>query len=128
VAMRNHPEWTIAWAAAVSVGAIAVSLNAWWTAEELTFALDDATPRVVVADTERIERMGPACRDRDIPIVSVRSESTTAGDGVTPFSQVVVEGAPMPTVHIDPEDDATILYTSGTTGTPKGAVSTHRAI
>ncbi len=131
IAMRNHPEWTIAWAAAVSVGAIAVSLNAWWTADELDFAIHDSTPRVVVADTERIERLGPTCVDRGITVIGVRIEGPVDGvadEAIVPFDTVGIAGAALPDVDIDPDDDATILYTSGTTGRPKGAVSTHRAI
>lgn len=127
IAMRNYPEWIVAWGAAISVGAIAVSLNAWWTADELDFALDDAAPKVVVADAERVERMAPGCAERQIALVGVRLDGAVPS-GVDRFEDVSVVGAEARTTEIAPDDDATILYTSGTTGRPKGAVSTHRAV
>ncbi len=127
IAMRNLPEWIISWGAAISVGAIVVSLNAWWTADELAYALDDAEPRVVIADGERVERMADACAERGIALVGVRMGDDVP-DGVDRFSDVGVTGAGPPQVDLDLDDDATILYTSGTTGRPKGAVSTHRAV
>lgn len=129
IAMRNIPEWIVAFAAIVSVGAIAVSLNAWWTAEELDFAICDADLRVVVADEDRCVRVLETCRRRQTPVVLARSDVTvSAPAGVVHWVDVIVRGAKMPAVEISGADDATILYTSGTTGQPKGAVSTHDAI
>jgi long-chain acyl-CoA synthetase len=129
IAMRNLPEWIVAFAAIVSVGAVAVSLNAWWTEAELDYAIADSDVRVVVADPERCERVLATCRRRDTPIVLARGDVTVAAPtGVVHWVDIVVRGARMPAVELDTFDDATILYTSGTTGRPKGAVSTHDAI
>ena len=129
VAMRNLPEWVVAFAATVSVGAIAVPLNAWWTPGELDFALGDADVTVVVADPERCERLLENCRRRETPIVLARADVTMAAPaGAVHWIDVVVEGARMPEVQLSGDDIATILYTSGTSGQPKGAVSTHDAI
>lgn len=129
IAMRNVPEWIVAFAATVSVGAIVVSLNAWWTAEELDFALSDAEVSVLVADPERCARVLDACRRRQVPVVVARGDVTASlPDGVVHWVDIVVKGASMPPVELRGDDDATILYTSGTTGQPKGAISTHRAI
>src|SRR5215468_5549540 len=106
IAMRNYPEWIAAYAAVTSVGAVAVLLNAWWTADELDFGLRDSGSRVMV----------------------VRSGGAALPAGVERYEDAVALGEPMPDVAIDPHADATILYTSGTTGRPKGAVSTHHAV
>ena len=127
IAMRNLPEWVVGFAAAVSVGAISVSLNGWWTADELDFALGDSTPKVLLADPERAERAALSCRRRGIAVVVARPEGPLP-DGARRWSDLAVPGASMPAVDVAPDDDATILYTSGTTGNPKGAVATHRAI
>ncbi|MEZ5372633.1 MAG: class I adenylate-forming enzyme family protein [Microthrixaceae bacterium] len=126
IAMRNYPEWVIAFGAITSIGAISVSFNAWWVAEEMAFAIDDAGLSVLIADGERVERSAEACVERGVRVISVRTQEEVAG--VDRWDDVVLSGAPMPEVEVDGEQDATILYTSGTTGRPKGAVSTHRAI
>jgi long-chain acyl-CoA synthetase len=126
IGMRNYPEWVVAFAAVTSVGAISVSLNAWWTEDELDYALDDCGASVLVADAERVERALPVCRRLGVRVLGVRCPGPV--EGVDLWDEVLPLGAPMPEVVVGPEDDATILYTSGTTGRPKGAVSTHRAV
>jgi long-chain acyl-CoA synthetase len=128
IAMRNLPEWVVGYAATVSVGAISVSLNGWWTAGELDFGLEDSSPTVLLADPERAERTAGTCQRLGIELVVARSGGQVLPAGAHRWEEVVEPGAPMPEVEISPDDDATILYTSGTTGNPKGAVSTHRAI
>ncbi len=129
IAMRNLPEWIISFAAILSIGAVAVSLNAWWTEKEITYGVEDSGLSLLIVDPERVERSLPVTRERDLPLVVVRSDSIEpAPVGVLRYEDVVTMGDPMPTVEVDPDDDATILYTSGTTGFPKGAVSTHRAV
>jgi long-chain acyl-CoA synthetase len=127
IGMRNYPEWVVSFAAITSIGAVSVSLNAWWTEDELDYALEDSGTRVLIADRERAERSVASAARLGIDTIVVR-----AGDGADPhgarWDDVVVPGAPMPDVTVAPDDDATILYTSGTTGRPKGAVSTHRAV
>jgi long-chain acyl-CoA synthetase len=125
--MRNYPEWIEAFGAIVSVGAVAVSLNAWWTGPEIEYGLLDSGARVLICDRERIERVGDRLDSLGIRAVVVRHEGDLP-TGCDHLDDVLVPGAPMPEVEIDPDDDATILYTSGTTGHPKGAVSTHRAV
>ena len=129
IAMRNLPEWVVAFAAVVSVGAVAVSLNAWWSAAELDYGLEDSGARVLVADLPRYERSAESCRRLGIQAVVVRTGGDPAlAGGADRWEDVVEVGRRMPQVEIGPDDDATILYTSGTTGRPKGAVSTHRAV
>jgi long-chain acyl-CoA synthetase len=125
IGMRNYPEWVISFAAITSIGGISVSLNAWWTTEELEYALSDSGSTLMIADTERAERIAPEMAKLGLRVLSVRAEEQA---GVDRWEDVVTPGAPMPDVDVAPDMDATILYTSGTTGHPKGAVSTHRAI
>lgn len=127
IGMRNYPEWVIAFAAITSIGAVSVSLNAWWTADELEYALGDSGTSVLVADAERVERGHAACARLGCRILAVRADHALP-EGVDRWEDVRALGAAMPDVDVRPGDDATILYTSGTTGHPKGAVSTHRAV
>ena len=127
VGMRNYPEWVVSFAAITSVGAISVSLNAWWTEDELSWALEDCGARVLIADAERVARTRDAAAGLGCCVLGVRlGEGAPAG--VDRWEDALPLGRPLPEVAIDPENDATILYTSGTTGRPKGAVSTHRAV
>ena len=129
IAMRNLPEWIVSFAAILSIGAVSVSFNAWWTESELDYALEDSRSAVLIVDGERVDRAhGPAGR-REVPVVAVRTAAAEQlPPGVHRYDDVVTLGDPMPRVEVLPDDDATILYTSGTTGFPKGAVSTHRAV
>ncbi|MHB8379394.1 MAG: class I adenylate-forming enzyme family protein [Acidimicrobiales bacterium] len=129
VAMRNYPEWVVAFGAITSVGAISVSLNAWWTEDELDFAVNDSGLSLLIGDSERIIRASESCTRVGARLLGVRlKEDATYAAGVERWEDVVVKGATMPEVDLDANSDATILYTSGTTGFPKGAVSTHGAI
>ncbi|HVK80460.1 MAG TPA: AMP-binding protein [Verrucomicrobiae bacterium] len=121
IAMRNYPEWLLAYWACVSIGVAAVGFNAWWVTEELAYAIKDSAPKVIVCDQERFERL-PAEAKQSTKIVLVRATAT----GVTTWGEIVAKPAAMPEAEIDPDDDACIFYTSGTTGHPKGAQLTHR--
>jgi len=124
IAMRNYPEWmTLYWACA-AIGVASAGLNAWWTAEEMEFALNDARPKVLFADKERLARFRECAGHEDMVVVGVRLDDCPAG--VIPYAEVIAHGGAMPQVAVDPEADASIFYTSGTTGFPKGAQLTHR--
>jgi len=127
IAMRNYPEWIISFAAVTSVGAIAVALNAWWKTDEMAYGLRDSGARLLIADQERLERAAPVLDGLSLRVLAVRA-SGALPSGAERFEDVVRLGRAMPQVEIDPHDDVMILYTSGTTGEPKGAVSTHHAV
>ena len=134
LAMRNLPEWPVVFFAAVTIGAICVPLNAWWTGDELAFGLSNSGTKVLVCDEERWDRLKD--RRNDFSCVNhtfvTRAEHPLNGADTlesvigTPKQYASLPEATLPDVDILPEDDATIFYTSGTTGRPKGALGTHR--
>ncbi|HEX2561677.1 class I adenylate-forming enzyme family protein [Phenylobacterium sp.] len=136
VIMRNLPEWPVAFFAGILCGAIVTPLNAWWTGPELEYGLADSGTKVVIVDDERLERIAEhldACPDLTRVYVS-RLKATAFDPRVARLEDVIgrvnswkdLPDLPLPDVELGPEDDATILYTSGTTGKPKGALGTHR--
>jgi long-chain acyl-CoA synthetase len=129
VAMRNYPEWPLVFWGAIAAGLVVVPLNAWWTARELRYAVEDSGARLLVADGERIEVVGDSLSGLALRgAIAVRHPGELPA-GAERWEDVRAEldvEAPLPEVEIGPDDDATILYTSGTTGTPKGAIGTHR--
>ena len=127
IAMRNYPEWVMSFAAILSIGAISVSFNAWWIEDENDFALEDCGAKVLLCDDERAERSTASLKRLGIHGVICRSKKPLP-EGFDRWEDSIMLGEAMPSVDIAPDDDATILYTSGTTGRPKGAVSTHRSI
>jgi long-chain acyl-CoA synthetase len=127
VAMRNFPEWVMSFAAIISVGAVNVSMNSWWTEDEMDFALEDSGATVLICDQQRFDIGAASCVKKNVKVLVVRAEKPLPA-GVDKWEDVLPLGDKHPGADISPDDDATILYTSGTTGRPKGAVSTHRAI
>ena len=126
IAMRNYPEWLLAYWAVTAIGAVVVGVNAWWVGPELVYGLNDSKPKVMIADQERIERALE--HEAELPpmqIVGVRY-SGPLPDGVIPWETLAEHGGELPAVEIDTDSDAVIFYTSGTTGHPKGAQQTHR--
>jgi long-chain acyl-CoA synthetase len=157
IAMRNLPEWVVAFWSGIAAGGVAVPLNAWWTGDELAYGVTDSGAAVLFCDLERLARLAPHLADapalRLVVVVDERRGTSglevvsrapgqlhvrdrEQGDVVIEttaevrFFHELVDGADgeggLPELDVDPDDDATIFYTSGTTGRPKGAVGTHR--
>ncbi|MCX2981099.1 AMP-dependent synthetase [Halieaceae bacterium IMCC14734] len=126
IAMRNYPEWMLAYWAVISMGAVAVGMNAWWVPEEMDYGLADSAPKALICDKERLQRFSEiAANHPDIKVVAVRCEDELPA-GVVSWSELISADPVKQTVEIDPDDDACVFYTSGTTGRPKGAQLTHR--
>ncbi|MFP5070655.1 class I adenylate-forming enzyme family protein [Pseudonocardia nantongensis] len=129
VSMRNVPEWSPIFYAAQVVGLVVVPLNAWWSAAELGYALADSGARLVVADAERAALIAPQLSELGgLPLIEVRGGEEPV-PGARPWADLLAALAAdggVPDADVHPDDDATILYTSGTTGRPKGAIGSHR--
>ncbi|MFI6599793.1 class I adenylate-forming enzyme family protein [Nonomuraea sp. NPDC050536] len=122
IAMRNYPEWVVAFSATLAAGAIAVPLNAWWTEAELAYGVSDSGAKVLIADGERAARLAST----GVPLIVARGD---VPDGARSLAEVMGEvsaDVTLPAVEPSPDDPATIFYTSGTTGRPKGALGSHR--
>ncbi len=144
-AMRNLPEWPVIFLAITSLGAIAVPLNAWWTGGELAYGITDSGAKIVIVDAERYERIQPHLAEigaheagaaegagRAVQIVVTRAAQAASGtmkleDIIGPPPRwASLPDVARPMADLDSDDAATIFYTSGTTGRPKGALGTHR--
>lgn len=130
VSMRNYPEWIMSYMAVSSIGAMFVAMNALWTADEMAYGLTMSTPKLLIADQERLDRLASlANAPSGFSIIGVRTTKALPV-GAKAWGDVVK--APlkteMPGIDVAPDDDLQMLFTSGSTGNPKGAVSTHRNV
>jgi long-chain acyl-CoA synthetase len=137
VLSQNNPEWCLTFWATVSMGAILVGLNGWWKADEILYGLQDSGAKVLVADAKRFERVADRLAEApdltqvllidagpdDFPVAAASGVKLQRFDdlGVEPSDE-------FPDAPIAEDDAAVIFYTSGTTGKPKGAISTHRSM
>ena len=123
IAMRNCPSWILVYMAILKAGGIATLLNGWWESHEMEHAIELTDPKLIIADALRGTRIKAKCADRDLvslaidrPVEEALDELMTGADSAHPLPDIA------------PEDEATILFTSGSTGDSKGALSTHRAV
>jgi len=138
VVARNYPQWPVSFFAPMMLGAITTPLNSWWTGEELEYGLADSGAKVAIVDAEKLERI----RDH-LPkltqlqsIIVMRGGEDEADPRIVSLEKIIgpanswgqLPDLIMPDAEVGPEDDSTIMYTSGTTGKPKGALATHRGI
>lgn len=130
LAMRNYPEWIAAFVGLLHLGAVVVPMNAWWQADELRYGVEDSGARLIIADEERARRFA-MLDDLHVPIVTVRVGAGVADQLHDARLEDLLADSPTKPWYLSPlgpEDDATIMYTSGSTGYPKGAVATHRSV
>jgi len=123
IMMRNCPAWVVSYMAVLKAGGVATLLNGWWQAHEAEHAITLADPKLIIADAARAKRIAEHCPGRDLvslpidlPVEQAIAALLAGADGSVALPEIV------------PEDDATILFTSGSTGESKGALSTHRAV
>ena len=123
IAMRNCPSWIASYMGIVKAGAVATLLNGWWEYHELEQALALVEPKLVIADASRAKRIAASCAACDVLMIPIELPLEEA---MAELLHDRDEDSELP--EVAPEDDATILYTSGSTGDSKGALSTHRAV
>ncbi|WP_300393280.1 AMP-binding protein [Henriciella sp.] len=139
IVMRNYPQWSVSFFAALSIGAIATPMNSWWTGEELEYGLNNAGVKVAIVDPQIFERVREHLDDLpDLKsiIIARETEEERNDPRVHNLETIIgetndwgkLDAISLPEIALAPDDDATLMYTSGTTGKPKGALATHRAV
>jgi acyl-CoA synthetase (AMP-forming)/AMP-acid ligase II len=123
IAMRNCPAWIVSYMAIIKAGGVATLLNGWWESHEMEHAVQLTDPKLIIADAPRAKRIAARCAEREIVSLEIELPVEQA---IAPLLEGARYDQPLP--ELSPEDDATILFTSGSTGDAKGALSTHRAV
>ncbi len=133
----NNPEWCLSFWATVSNGAILVGLNGWWKADEILYGLQDSGAKMLVADAKRFDRVADRLSEAPdlthVILIDAGPDdfptAATSGVKLQRFDELGVEPTDdFPDTAVAEDDAAVIFYTSGTTGKPKGAISTHRSM
>lgn len=132
ICSRNYPEWCLTYMAITMIGAIAVPMNSWWQSKELAYGIEDSGSKVIFADRERLQQLSQVRDQLSVEAVAIKTEpSATPAQS---FEQLIEKGQKarnsinLDAIKVAPDDDASIMYTSGSTGNPKGVLSTHRNI
>ena len=123
IAMRNCPSWIVSYMGIAKAGGIATLLNGWWEPAEMEQAIRLSNPKLIIADGPRAKRIAERCSDCSVLSIPI---DLSIDDAMVELLHDRDENSALP--ELDPEDDATILFTSGSTGEAKGALSTHRAV
>ena len=130
ICARNSPEWCIAYMAATIIGATIVPMNSWWKGSELEYGLRDSGSKLAFVDQARFEEIKPFIKSLDLNVIIIRPEKNLS---YPEFHSIIRNTAPLSDeeirgIGVNPEHNASIMYTSGSTGHPKGVLSTHRNI
>ena len=131
ICARNSPEWCISYMAATMIGAVVVPMNSWWKGPEIEYGLNDSASKVLFIDPDRLAQLVPHLDNVEVTLVIITPEQDGGKnpgfysliDGVLPLTSDEIAA-----IRVEPESNATIMYTSGSTGMPKGVLSTHRNI
>ncbi|PHS26680.1 MAG: long-chain fatty acid--CoA ligase [Robiginitomaculum sp.] len=129
ISMRNRPEWVIGFIGTLMAGAVATPLNSWWGTEEVSYALKDSGASIILVDPRRAKYILPLLDKQDLTLI-LSGQSESSNPRVLDYDALMAASTQTtpPAIAIGPEDDATLMYTSGSTGHPKGAISTNRAV
>lgn len=130
IAMRNRPEWMVAYAAIILCGAVAVPLNSWGLREELVYGLSDSTPQLIICDAPRLAHIAGDLAGLGMHAIVSEAPPEGLPADVRLYGEVIAAAPakPVPPPQIAPDDLAMIMYTSGTSSNAKGVMSTHRAM
>ena len=130
ISMRNYPEWVISFMAVTAMGGVAVCMNALWQTDEIEYGLTHSGSKVFIADEERVHRIAPIADKLAMRIIATRHQNLGGSAQCQSFSELLSQNpsTDLSWASVSPDDYATIFYTSGSTGHPKGAVSCHRNI
>ena len=129
ISMRNRTEWVVGFIGTLMAGAVATPLNSWWGTEEISYALKDSGAKIILVDPRRARHFMPLLDKQDLTLI-LSGHSDEKHPRVLDYDALMAASTQTtpPAVEIGPEDDATLMYTSGSTGHPKGAISTNRAV
>ena len=130
ICARNSPEWCLAYMAITMIGGVVVPMNSWWKGSEIEYGLSDSGSKLAFVDQARFNQIQPLLKSLDIELIQIKPEQTPTYEEFYSLIQDIdpLSEAEIKAFNVQPEDNVSIMYTSGSTGNPKGVLSTHRNI